>query len=116
MNKASGGDGIPAELLKILKDDAMQVLHSICQQIWKTQQWPQDWKRSFSFQSQRKVMSKMLKLPHICTCLTQSWRKPGAQAGRSHEGAGGVWGHGQRHEETYRDGVTGDVWHLHQFS
>ena len=46
MNKASGGDGIPAELFKILKDNAVQVLHSICQQIWKTQQWPQDWKRS----------------------------------------------------------------------
>ena len=46
MNKASGGDGIPAELLQILKDDAAKVRHSICQQIWKTQQWPQNWKRS----------------------------------------------------------------------
>ena len=46
MNKASRGDGIPVELFEILKDDAMKVLHSICQQIWKTQQWPQDWKRS----------------------------------------------------------------------
>ena len=46
MNKASGGDGIPVELFQILKDDAMKVLHSICQQIWKTQQWPQDWKMS----------------------------------------------------------------------
>ena len=46
MNKASGSDGIQAELLQILKDDAVKVLHSICQQIWKTQQWPQDWKRS----------------------------------------------------------------------
>ena len=46
MNKASGGDGIPMELFQILKDDAVKVLHSICQQIWKTQQWPQDWKRS----------------------------------------------------------------------
>ena len=45
-NKASGGDGIPLEQLQILKDDAVKVLHSICQQIWKTQQWPQDWKRS----------------------------------------------------------------------
>ena len=45
-NKASGGDGIPVELFQILKDDAMKVLHSICQQIWKIQQWPQDWKRS----------------------------------------------------------------------
>ena len=46
MNKASGGDGIPVELFQILKDDAAKVLHSICQQIWKTQQWPQDWKIS----------------------------------------------------------------------
>ena len=46
MNKASGGDGITVELFQILKDDAVKVLHSVCQQIWKTQQWPQDWKRS----------------------------------------------------------------------
>ena len=46
MNKASGGDGIPTELFQILKDDAVKVLQSICQQIWKTQQWPQDWKMS----------------------------------------------------------------------
>ena len=46
MNKASGGDGIPVELFQILKDDAVKVLHSVCQQIWKSQQWPQDWKRS----------------------------------------------------------------------
>ena len=67
MNKASGGDGIPVELFQILKDDAMKVLHSICQQIWKTQQWPQDWKTvfipnenrpQFSFQSQKKAMPK----------------------------------------------------------
>ena len=54
-NKASGGDGIPVELFQILKDDAVKVLHSIYQQIWKTQQWPQDWNRS-SFQSQRKAI------------------------------------------------------------
>ena len=59
MNKASGGDGIPVELFQILKDDAVKVLHSICWQIWKTQQWPQDWKRSsFQSQSQRKAMPK----------------------------------------------------------
>ena len=46
MNKANGGDGIPTELLQILKDDGVKVLLSTCQQIWKTQQWPQDWKRS----------------------------------------------------------------------
>ena len=58
MNKASGGDGIPVELFQILNDDAVNVLRSICQQIWKIQQWPQDWKRSVSFQSQRKAMPK----------------------------------------------------------
>ena len=47
MKEARGGDGIPVELFQILKDDVVKVLHSICQQIWKTQQWPQDWKRSF---------------------------------------------------------------------
>ena len=46
MNKASGGDGVPVELFQILEDDAVKVLHSMCHQIWKTQQWPQDWKRS----------------------------------------------------------------------
>ena len=58
MNKASGGDRIPVELFQILKDDAVKVLHSICQQIWKTQQWPQDRKNQFSFQSQRRAMPK----------------------------------------------------------
>ena len=58
MNKARGGVGILVELFQILKDDAVKVLHPICQQIWKTQQWPQDWKGQFSFQSQRKAMPK----------------------------------------------------------
>ena len=58
MNKASGGDGIPVEILQILKDDAVKVLHSICQQIWKTQKWPQDWKSQISFQSQKMAMPK----------------------------------------------------------
>ena len=58
MNKASGGDGISAELFQILKDDAVKVLHSICQQIWKAQQWPQTRKGQFSSQSQRKAMPK----------------------------------------------------------
>ena len=57
-NKASGGDGIPVELFQILKDDAVKVLHSIYQQFWKTQQWPQDWKKSVFIPSQRKAMSK----------------------------------------------------------
>ena len=58
INKASGSDGIPVELFQILEDDAVKVLHSICQQIWKTRQWPQNWKNQFSFQSQRKAMPK----------------------------------------------------------
>ena len=58
MNKASACDGIPVELFQILKDDAVKMLHSICQQSWKTQQWPQDWKSEFSFQSLRKAMPK----------------------------------------------------------
>ena len=58
MNKASGGDGIPAELFQILKDDPVKVLHSICQQIWKIQQWPWTGKGQFSFQSQRNAMPK----------------------------------------------------------
>ena len=57
-NKASGGDRILAELFQILKEDAVKVLYSICQQIWKTQQWPQDWKKSVFIQSQRKTMPK----------------------------------------------------------
>ena len=57
-NKASGGDGIPAELFQILKDDVVNVLHSIGLKLWKTQQWPQDWKSQFSFKSQRKAMPK----------------------------------------------------------
>ena len=57
-NKASGGDGIPAKLYQILKDDAVKVLCSICQQIWKTQQWPQDWKRSVSIPIPKKGNAK----------------------------------------------------------
>ena len=58
MNKASGGDGIPVELFQILKDNAVKMLHSICQQIWKTQQWPQDWKRSVFFPVPKKDNGK----------------------------------------------------------
>ena len=57
-NKASGGDRIPVELFQILKDDAVKVLHSLCQQIWKTQQWPQDWKRSVFISIPKKGNSK----------------------------------------------------------
>ena len=57
-NKASGCDGIPVELFQFLKDDAVKVLHSICQQIWKTQQWPQDWKRSIFVPTAKKGNAK----------------------------------------------------------
>ena len=70
MNKASGGDGIPVELLQILKDDAVKVLHSICQKILKTQQWPQDWKRCFHSNPKERQCQGMLKLLHKCTHLT----------------------------------------------
>ena len=59
MNKAIGGDEIPVELFQILKDDAMKVLHSICQQIWKTQQWPQDWKKSVFIPIPKKGNAKL---------------------------------------------------------
>ena len=73
MNKASGGDGIPVELFQILKDDAVKVLHSICQQIWKTHQWPQDWKKvCFHSTPKEGHCQRMLKLPHNCTDLTLS--------------------------------------------
>ena len=58
MNKASGGDGIPVELFQILKDDAVKVLHSICQKIGETQEWPQDWKRSVFIPIPKKVNAK----------------------------------------------------------
>ena len=74
MSKFSGGDGIPAELFHILKVDAVKVLHSICQQIWKNQQWPQDWKRSVFISIPKKGNTKecsnydtrvMLKIFHV---------------------------------------------------
>ena len=71
-NKASGGNGISVELFQILKDDALKVLHSICQQIWKTQQWPQDSKRStfIPIPMKGRQCQRRLKLPHNCTHLT----------------------------------------------
>ena len=101
-NKASGGDGIPVELFQILKDDAVEVLHSICQQIWKTQQWPQDWKKSVFIPIPKKgnakecsnyhpialishaskVMLKILqaRLHHYVNCVQAGFRK-GREAG-----------------------------------
>ena len=82
MNKANGGDRIPVELLQILKDNAVEVLHSICQQIWKTQQWPQDWKRSVFIPIPKKGNVKECSNYHtIALMATQSsvlsWRIPG---------------------------------------
>ena len=70
MNKASGGDGIPIELFQILKDDAVKVLHSICQQIWKTQQWPEDWKRSVFITIPKKGNAK--ECSNYCTTALSS--------------------------------------------
>ena len=70
-NKTTGGDRIPVELFQILKDNAVKVLPSLCQQIWKTQQWPQDWKIiSFHSNPKERHWQRMLKLPHNCTHLT----------------------------------------------
>ena len=70
IKKASGGDGITAALIQILKDDAMKVLHSICQQICKTQQWQENWKRSVFIPIKERQCQRMFKLPHNCTHLT----------------------------------------------
>ena len=70
MNKTSGGDGIPVELFQILKDDAVKVLHSICQQIWKTQQWPQNWKRSVFTPIPKKANAK--ECSNYCTIASFS--------------------------------------------
>ena len=72
MNKASGGDGIPVELSQILKDDAMKVLHSICQEIWKSQQWPQNWKRSVSIPISKKGKARECSLYHTLALLSQA--------------------------------------------
>ena len=70
INKASRGDRIPAELFQILKDDDVEVTHSMCQQIWKTQQWPQDWKRSVFIPIPKIQYQRIFKLHHNCSHLT----------------------------------------------
>ena len=72
MNKASGGDGIPLALFQILKDDAVKVWHSICQQIWKTQQWPQDWKRSVFIAFPKKGNAKECSNYHTIALISHS--------------------------------------------
>ena len=71
-NKASGSGGIPAELFQILKDDAVKVLHSICQQIWKTQQWPQDWKRSVFIPIPKKTNAKECSNYHTIALISHA--------------------------------------------
>ena len=73
-NKASGGDGIPVELFQILKDDAVKVLHSVCQQIWKTQQWPQDWKRSVFISIPKKGNAKECSNYHTIVLISHATR------------------------------------------
>ena len=72
MNKASGGDEIPVELFQILKDDAVKVLHSICQQIWKTQRWPQDWKRSVFISIPKKGNAKEYSKYHTIAFISHA--------------------------------------------
>ena len=72
MNKASGGDGIPVQLFQILQDDAVKVLHSICQQIWKTQQWPQDYKRSVFIPTPKKGNAKECSNYHTTALITHT--------------------------------------------
>ena len=72
MNKASGGDGIPVELFQILKDDAVKVLHTICQQIWKTQQWPQEWKWSVFIPILKKDNAKECSNYHTIALISQA--------------------------------------------
>ena len=87
MNKASGGDGIPVELSQILKDDAVKVLHSICQQIWKTQQWPQDWKRSVFIPIPKKGNAKVGSNYHTIALIshTSNAQNSPSQASAIHE-------------------------------
>ena len=74
MNKANGGDGIPAEPFQIIKDDSIKVLHSICQEIWQTQQWPQDWKRSVSIPIPKKGNAKECSNYHTIALISHASR------------------------------------------
>ena len=88
VNKASAGDRIPIELFQIVKDDAMKVLHSICQQIWKSQQWPQDQKKVSFHSNPKKQCQRMFKLLHNCTHLTcqkNNAQNSASQASAIHE-------------------------------
>ena len=80
MNKASGGDGIPAELFQVLKDDAVKVLHSIGQQIWKTQQWPQDWKKSVFIPIPKKGSAKACSNYHKIAVISHATKFSSVQS------------------------------------
>ena len=85
MNKAGGGDGIPSELFQILKDGAVKVLHSICQQIWKTHQWSQDWKRSVIIPIPKKGNAKECSNYHTIALIRRQWHPtPVLLSGKSH--------------------------------
>ena len=83
MNKASGGDGIPAELFQILKNDAIKALHSVCQQIWKTQQWPQDWKRSVFIPIPKKGNAKECSNYRTIALISRASGFPGGSDGKA---------------------------------
>ena len=83
--KASGGDGIPVELIQILEDDAVKVLHSICQHIWKTQQWPQDWKRSVFIPIPKKGNAKECSNYHTIALISHASKNSPSQASAIHE-------------------------------
>ena len=86
MNKASGGDGIPVELFQILKDDAVKVLHSMYQQIWKTQQWPQDWKKSVFIPIPKEGNAKECSNYHTTVLVSRSYAQNSpSQASTVHE-------------------------------
>ena len=87
MNKVSGGDGIPVELFQILKDDAVKVLHSICQQVWKIQQWPQDWKWSVFISVPKKGNAKECSNYHTIALIshTSNAQNSPSQASAIHE-------------------------------
>ena len=98
MNKASGGDGIPVELFQILKDDAVKVLHSICQQVWKTQQSPQDWKRSVFIPIPKKGNAKECSNYRTIALISRQWHPtpallPGKSPGRRSLVGCSPWGH-----------------------
>ena len=91
MNKGSGGDGIPVELFQILKNDAVKVLHSICQQMWKTHQWPQDWKRAVFIPIPKKGNAKECSNYHTVALISQGNGTPLQYSCLENLVDGGAW-------------------------